>query len=56
MATLDIFLIIGVLLIILSIIVGIACLIIFNFKKKKLKTVLEEEYGDPTKYNLKIRE
>ena len=52
----DFFLKIGILLILSALVLGIIELIIFYVKGKKLKKALEEDYGDPSKYNLKVRE
>lgn len=56
MKGLDIFLIFGVVLIMMAIILGIAGTIFFYVKGKRLRDNLKEEYGEPSKYNLKIME
>ena len=56
MKGLEIFLIFGVIFIMMAIILGIASIIFFCVKGKKLRDNLKEEYGEPSKYNLKIME
>ena len=56
MSSLDMFFVVGIILILVAIVFGIFCTIAFYLKGRKLKDTLKEEYGDPTKYNLKIRE
>ena len=56
MNSLDIFFVLGIILILIVIVFGMICTLIFYLKGRKLKDTLREEYGDPAKYNLKIRE